>query len=165
LARAIAASRRHYGDAKDADLNVTISHRKRRKISSAKQAAAAVGKECVEIPAGDDPSYQCFVGTRLVGNSTAGKVVNGGRYTVASIGPAGVGLVDEITGDEFELSPLNVSKQCILAWALCYPKIQGSTERGTVLLHDMGSKHLRRHHLYVGLSRVVSGGMVFISAE
>ena len=39
-----------------------------------------MGKECVDIPAGGDPSFRCLVGTKLVGSSTTGKVVNGGRY-------------------------------------------------------------------------------------
>jgi len=164
MARAVSAARRQYGTVEDADLHVTISHRKRRAISSAKQARAAVGKECIQISAGDDPSYQCFVNTRLVGNATAGKIINGARYTVKSIGER-IALKDEMTGEEFDVTLENLSRQCILAWAMCYPKVQGCTEQGTVLLHDMGSKHLRRHHLYVGLSRVVDGANVFISAE
>ena len=35
-----------------------------------KQLAAAVGKETVLIPGGDDPEYQCFEGTRLIGSCT-----------------------------------------------------------------------------------------------
>ena len=166
LSKAVSAARGRYGDAEDADLHVTISHRKRRAISTAKQARAAQGKPCIAIPAGDDPGFQCFVGTRLVGNATASKIVNGGRDTVTAIGQERIALIDEMTGgDEFEVSLENVSKQCILAWALCYPKVQGCTEQGTVLLHDISSKHLKRHHLYVGLSRVTDGGNVFVARE
>ena len=165
LSKAIKESRKRYLEKDEADLHVTMSHRKRRVISTAKQAQAAVGKECVEIPGGDDPKFQCFVGTRVVGNSTCGKIVNGGRYTVTCIGQERVCLKDEMTDDEFEVSLDNVSKHCILAWALCYPKVQGCTERGTVMLHDMASPYLKRCHLYVGLSRVTDGSNVYISSD
>ena len=136
-----------------------------RSISSAKQARAAQGKECVEVPAGDDPAFPCFVGTRLVGSSTSGKIVNGGRYTVTRIGGERVCLKDELTGDEFETSLELISKHCLLAWAMVYNKVQGCTESGTVMLHDMGSKYLRRCHLYVGLSRTTSGSNVSIARD
>ena len=145
-------------------MHVTIIHKRRRVISSAKQAQAAVGKECVEIPAGDDPAFQCFVGTRLVGSSTSGKFVNGGRYGVTRIGGERVCLKDEMTKDEFEVSLEAISKHCLLAWAMVYNKVQGCTETGTVVLH-VGSKSLRRCHLYVGLSRTTNGNNVSIAYD
>ena len=50
-----------------------------------------------------------------------------------------------------------ISKNCILAWALTYPKIQGTPETGTIVLHDFKSRHLKKCHIYVGLSRVTDG--------
>ena len=136
-------------------------------ISNAKQRRAAEGKECVEIQAGEDPAFPCFVGTRLVGGSTNGKFVNGGRYTVTRIGGERACLKDELTEDEFETSLEAISKHCLLAWAMVYPKVQGRTESGTVLLHDIYpcSKFLKRCHLYVGLSRVTDGNNVFIARD
>jgi hypothetical protein len=165
ITKAVSAARRRYGHAEDADLHVTISHRKRRAISTAKQQKASEGKECVRIPACDDNSFQCFVGTKLIGSSTAGRIVNGARYEVTRIGPERVALKDLATHEELELTLEAVARQCTLGWALCYPRVQGCTETGTVLLHDMSSKYLKRHHLYVGLSRVTDGSNVFISAE
>ena len=72
-------------------------------------------------------------------------------------------LEDHTTGVNFEVTPEALSKNCILAWALTYPKVQGITEKGTVFLHDLGSKHFKKCHLYVGLSRVTDGKHVFIS--
>lgn len=170
-AKAISESKKRYREATDADLHVTISHKRRRIISSSKQAEAAQGKDCVEVPAGDDPAFKCFVGTRLVGSSTSGKMTNGGRYTVISLHKGGatipehIALKDDTTNDEFDVSLENISKHCKLAWALCYPKVQGCTEQGTILLHDMDSRYLRRCHLYVGLSRVTDGGNVFIARD
>ena len=166
VSRAVAAAKRRYGQAEDADLHVTISHRKRRTISTAKQAQAALGRPCISIPASDDePGFLCFAGTKLVGNSTAGRVINGARYIVTSICPERVALKDLATNEEFGLTPEGVSRLCILGWALVYPRIQGCTETGTILLHDMNSKYLRRHHLFVGLSRVTDGRNAFISPE
>ena len=146
-------------------MHVTISHKRRRVISSSKQAQAAVGKECVEIPAGDDPGFTCFVDTKLVGNSTSGKIVNGARYIVTRIGKERLCLKDEMTKDEFDVNPDIISKHCSLAHAMVYNKVQGSTENGSVLLHDTASPWFKRCHLYVGLSRVTSGSNVFIARD
>ena len=73
--------------------------------------------------------------------------------------------MDEITEGEFETGVEAISKHCILAWADCYPKVQGCTEQGTVMLHDMGSKYLQRCHLYVALSRIIDGSNVFITSD
>ena len=58
----------------------------------------------MEVPEGDDPAFPCFAGTKLVGSSTAGKFVNGGRYVVTRVGGERVCLKDEMTKDEFETS-------------------------------------------------------------
>ena len=102
------------------------------------------------------------MGTRLVGNVTNGKIVNGGRYGVVSINN-GITIEDHSTGATFEVTPEALSKTCILAWALTYPKVQGITETGTVFLHDLGSKHFKKCHLYVGLSRVTDGKHIFVA--
>ncbi len=164
ISNAIEASRVGYGgaDDADADLHVCISHRRRRAIAHEKQGRLAEGRECVEIPAGDDPAFPCFVGTKLVGNATTGRIVNGGRYTVTAIGGGKVALVDDTTGDAFETSAEACGKCCLLGHAMVYNKVQGATESGTVMLHDMGSKHFRRCHLYVGLSRVTAGEHLFV---
>ena len=151
-------------DAEDADLHVCISHKRRRMISSSKQERAAEGKECVKIPDGDDAGYKCYVGTRLVGSSTSSRVVNGGRYLVTKIGEC-VSLVDELTKEEFEMTTEAISKRCLLAHAMTYNKVQGSTENGTVMLHDTSSNFFRKCHLYVGLSRATTGSNVFIARD
>ena len=133
-------------------------------ISTAKQARAAVGKDCVKVPAGDDPEYMCFEGTKLVGNSTNSKFVNGSRYTVSRIGER-VGIKDDMMEEVFETSLDAISKRSLLAWAMVYNKVQGATESGTVMLHDTSSRYFKKCHLYVGLSRATSGSNVFVSHE
>ena len=157
LSKAIGQSRKRYRETEDADLHVTISHKKRRAISTFKQAKVAIGTECIEIPAGDDPSFQCFVGTELVGSSTTGKVVNGGRYLVMAISKEQVRLKDQMTENEFDVSPEFISKHCLLGHALVYNKVQGATEQGIILLHNTTSPYFKRCHLYVGLSRATDG--------
>ncbi len=112
-------------------------------------------------PAGDDPPYKCYVGTRLVGSATGGKFINGARYLVKGLGPQLV-LQDELTGDKFTASLEAVSGHTLLVWAIVYNKAQGCTVEGTVCLHDMANKYFRRCHLYVGLSRVTEGGNAFV---
>ena len=165
MTKAIQKVKKHYPipeHVTEADLHICISHWRRRKISLEKQTKAAEGKACIQIPSGEDPSYPCFVGTRLVGNVTNGKIVNGGRYEVIRITDNLI-LQDHTTGTTFDMTPEALSKTCILAWALTYPKVQGITETGTVILHDLGSKHFKKCHLYVGLSRVTDGKHIFVS--
>ena len=98
-------------------------------------------------------------------SSTNGKFVNGGKYTVTELGDACVTLKDEITDNIFQASIESVSKSCTLAHAVVYPRVQGCTVNGTVVLHDLQSPFLLRNHLYVGLSRATDGSNVFISSE
>ena len=55
-----------------ADLHICISHWRRRMISITKQREVAKGKACLEVPAGEDPAYPLFIGTKLMGNATNG---------------------------------------------------------------------------------------------
>ena len=167
LSKAVAKTKKYYSapaNLPEVDLHVCLSHWRRRQISLRKQTQAALGKECVEVPAGDDPAYPIFVGTRLVGNSTNGKFVNGTRYIVTQLLNNGKIMLED-AGKQIETNVDLVSKHCILAWALTYPKVQGITETGTIILHDCQSRHFKKCHLYVGLSRVTNGSNVFISQD
>ena len=113
------------------------------------------------MPAGDDPAYKCFVGTRLIGSATGGKFINGARYRVKGLGPQLV-LQDEMTGDKFTASLEAVSRHTLLAWSMVYNKARSCMVHSAVCLHDMTNKYFRRCHLYVGLSRVTDGGNVFV---
>jgi ATP-dependent exoDNAse (exonuclease V) alpha subunit len=77
-------------------------------------------------------------------------------------GAKNFGTFDELTEYEFKVSLEAVNKHCLLAWAMTYQKVQGSTEAGTVMLHNTSNEYFRRSHLYVGLSRVTDGGNAFI---
>ena len=77
-------------------------------------------------------------------SSTHGKFVNGGKYTVTELGDACVTLKDEITENMCQASAGAVSKSCTLAHTMVYPRVQGCTVNGTVLLHDLQSPFLKR---------------------
>ena len=95
-------------------------------ISITKQKEAAKGMACIEVPAGEDPAYPLFIGTKLVGNATNGKFVNGARYVVKDVlAGAKVLLEDTGKGDTMETTVELISKNCILAHALTYQKVQG----------------------------------------
>ena len=131
------------------------------------QAQATKGKDSrdtIRIPEGDDPEYNCCVGTKLVGNCTSGKFVNGARYLVISFSENLV-LRDEATEKEFEATPDQIGRCTLLGHAMVYNKVQGSTEEGTVMLHGCSSPYFRKCHLYVGLSRVTTGSNVFVASD
>ena len=161
LGAAITLTRKIYQRATDADLHICLSHRRRRVISCRKQAHFAKRKAYVKIPAFNDPSYQCCVGTKIIGSTTQGRIVNGGRYEVPSISE-NIRLKNILTEEEFTLTTAAIGQFTQLGWACVYQKVQGQTCEGTILLHDLNSCFASLTHLYVGLSRATSGANVFV---
>jgi hypothetical protein len=129
-----------------------------------KQAAAAVGKKCISVPKWDDPEYKCFVGTKVVGACTSGRIVNGANYTVEQLVSSDRVLLRD-DADSFEVSTEQLAKTTQLGWAVTYHKLQGESEERTLLLHDLGHRHMTRAHLYVGVSRNRDGSCVFIARD
>jgi len=166
LAQTIAVCRKRFQMAQDADLHVCLSNRRRRYISQNKQAAAAAGKICISVPAWDDPGYKCFVGTQVIGCCTSGRIINSVSYTVAQlVNNDKVLLRDDGLGESFEISTEQLAKTTQLGWAVTYHKLQGESEDRTLLLHDLGHKHMTRAHAYMGVSRVRDGARVFVARE
>ena len=165
LRKAVALSRKQYPPMGEVDLHICISHRQRRAISASRQVEAAKGKETIRIPGGDDPEYDAFVGTRLVGNCTSGRFVNGARYRILAFSETGLLLQDEATEKEFEATSEQIGRCTLLAHAMVYNKVQGSTEEGRVMLHGCSSPYFRRCHLYVGLSRTTAGSCVHVASD
>ena len=102
------------------------------------------------------------MGTKLIGSSTQGKIVNGGRYLVVEIRPC-IKIKNMLSDEHFDMTKDSLCKYTQLGWAVVYQKVQGQTCDGTVLLHDLHSKFFNRAHLYVGLSRVTDGSKVFVA--
>ena len=158
LATAIAWTRGAYKRTERAQLHLTISHRKRRRINTRLQSAFA-GENGVDVPAHDgEPEYRCVPGTPLVGSCTGRGFVNGAFYEVREVQQNLLKVVDKLTGEVLECTPEVLAKHTCLAHAVVYNRAQGLTIRGqTVCLHDLQSHYFRRAHLYVGLSRVTNG--------
>ena len=165
LRKAVALSRQRYPLNGEVDLHICISHRQRRAISASMQVEAAKGKTTIRIPGGDDPEYDAYEGTRIVGNCTSGKFVNGARYVMSSFSNGCILLKDEATAKEFEATPKQVGRCTLLAHAMVHNKVQGSTMEGTVCLHGCSSQYFRKCHLYVGLSRTTAGSRVHVASD
>ena len=159
LGQALETALGKYKKAEDGDLHVCLSHNKRRAINSEKHNIFAANKSCVEIPAHEkEPGYQLCLGTKLIGCCTSGNIVNGGRYVVLAIGET-IRLKGK---EEFSISPEVLSRTTQLGYACVYQKVQGRTEGGTVVLHDLTHRYATIEHLYVGISRVTHGSRAFI---
>ena len=171
LGKAVTESKKRYREADDADLHICISHKRRRIISHEKQkrlASSMKDNDCVKVPISPDgePEFLLFEGTQLIGNTTNGKIVNGGMYSVIKVtqGKDQVTLQDD-KGETFEISLEAISKCCLLAHAMVYNKVQGRTVPGSLMLHDTSSKYFKNCHLYVGLSRATHGDNVFVACD
>ena len=146
----------------ESDWDLVISRYKRRSINDRRQRQAARGKDTVAIPAGSDPGFNCFAGTRLMGaNNCHRDIINGGLYVVIALIP--LRLSDEESGAEFLLSPEQIAKHTRLRWACTYPSVQGRTLQGTVALWGLSSQHFTSRHLYIGLSRATHGSLVQVN--
>jgi len=142
------------------DLHLVISHRHRISLNTTEQDKFCQGKPSVLIPAQDcEYEYNCIIGTPLVGSCTNKKFLNGAFYEIIEINPLRV--KDTLTEEIIECTPEVLSKHTCLAHAVVYNRAQGLTIKDkTICLHDLFSKHFKRNHLYVGLSRVTNGNNI-----
>ena len=162
LGEAVALAKRRHPPNTNADWNLVMSNARRKGISITKQMRMATGRQTVMVPQGEDPAYPLFVATKLIGCLTIKKCVNGAFYEVLSIGKV-CQVRDELTGEVWEASPEDLSQCCQLRHAMTYSKCQGQSLIGTVALWDLHSEHFTRRHLYVGISRVRHGSLLFIN--
>ena len=93
---------------------------------------------------------------------TIKRCVNGAFYEVLSVGRF-CHLRDDLTGEVLEATPEDLSKCTQLRHAMTYSKAQGQTLAGTVGLWDLDNFHFSRRQLYVGLSRVRHGSLLFVN--
>ena len=100
------------------------------------------------------------MGTKLIGCLTIKKCINGAFYEVVSIGNL-CQVRDELTREVWESTPEHLSQCTQLRHAMTYSKSQGQTLTRTVALWDLNSEHFARQHLYVRISRVRHGSLMF----
>jgi ATP-dependent exoDNAse (exonuclease V) alpha subunit len=138
------------------DLHLVISHKHRKMLNKTEQDAFSQGKVSVLIPEHDELAYKCVTGTPIIGTCTNKKIINGAFYELINVNP--LQIKDTLTNEIIDCTPDLLSKNTTLAWSVVYNRAQGLTIKNKVIcLHDMHSKHFKRNHLYVGLSRVTNG--------
>jgi ATP-dependent exoDNAse (exonuclease V) alpha subunit len=156
LQSAINLTMQRYKKRSKIDLHLVISHRHRRELNTKEQELFSQGKMSILIPEHDESPYNCVIGTPIIGTCTNRKIINGAFYEVININP--LQIKDTLTDDILSCTPDLLSKNTSLAHSVVYNKAQGLTIKNKVIcLHDMQSKHFKRNHLYVGLSRVTNG--------
>ena len=70
---------------------------------------------------------------------------------------------DELTREVWETTPEHLSQCVQLRYAMTYSTSQGQSLTGTVALWDLHSEHFTRQHLYVGISKVRHGSLLFVN--
>jgi hypothetical protein len=146
------------------DWNIFMSNYRCKKINEGMQAAAAREHQGgTKIQINGEVPFQCFVGTKLIGcNSTLKGIVNGAFLIVTAIAGEKIRVRDEDTGTEADYNPVQLAKHTRLRWALTLCSVQGRSLKGAIAIHDTGSRHFDKTHLYVALSRATDGSSVHI---
>jgi hypothetical protein len=149
--------------ARACDWNIVMSNYRRKKINEGMQAAAAREHQGTKVQINGEVPFECFVGTKLIGcNSTLKGIVNGAFLIVTALAGEKIRVQDEDTDVEAEYSPVQLAKHTRLRWALTLCSVQGRSLKGTIAIHDTGSVHFDKTHLYVALSRATDGSSVHI---
>jgi hypothetical protein len=160
------AERRYPATHSGCDWNIVLSHYRRKKINERMQAEAAAKHSGARVRiSGGEVTFDCFVGTKLIGcNNTLKGIVNGAFLTVTSVQASKISLRDEdVPGStEITVTPTQLAKHTRLRWALTLCSVQGRSLPGTVGIHDTTSQHFDSAHLYVALSRATDGRNVHI---
>ena len=83
---------------------------------------------------------------------------------MTSVSEDSIGLRDEQTSEEFDVTPAQLAKHTRLRWALTVWACQGRTLQGTVAIHESRNRHFSPTHLYVALTRTTSGADIWLAA-
>jgi hypothetical protein len=157
---------------KQGDFHLVLSHRRRVALNHACQKDAVAryradnpGAPILSIAAPEEDTgllntqqdFEIFAGTRLIGaNNETKAVVNGGFLLVKSVSDEGC-LVEDETGEEHELTTVQLTRSTRLAWAITITASQSREFGGRVAIWDTDSPHFSRAHLYTALTRVKIG--------
>lgn len=162
VSEALKIASRTYPPRYGCNWNIVMSNYRRKQLNGEMQAAAAREHSGPKVRVQGEVPFECFVGTKLIGcNSTLKGIVNGAFLLVTAIGEK-IRVRDEDMGVESEYTPLQLAKHTKLRWALTLCSVQGRSLKGTIAIHDTGSVHFDKTHLYVALSRATDGSCVHI---
>lgn len=110
--------------------------------------------------------FDLFAGTKLIGcNSDHSQIKNGDMLLVRMLKPTSAMILNEDSGEIFELSHAGVMKHARLLWAITITASQGRTLRGKVTLWDLHSRFFTTTHLYVAASRCTGADMFQVASE
>ena len=119
------------------DWNLVLSNYRRRKINKQRQACAASKHAGTKVRVDGEVSFDCFVGTKLIGcNSALKGIVNGAFLLVTAIEDDKITVRDEDMGEEAYYTPAQLADHTRLRWALTLCSVQGRSLQGTVAIHD-----------------------------
>ena len=145
------------------DWNIVMSNYRRRKVNKERQAVAASQHVGTKVRIDGEVSFQCFVGTKLIGrNSALQGIVNGAFLLVTAIQDDKITLLDEDLGVQADFTAAQLAKHTRLRWALTLCSVQGRSLPGSIAIHNTRSRHFDVRHLYVALSRATDGANVHI---
>jgi hypothetical protein len=166
IADAVRAAKQVFRHTGQARWNLCISHRKRVEINRLHNRAAAPS-DCVFLEIRGRPvqgnaaqSMLVWPGIELLGCVQAERkgIRNGCLYTVESIDETSETL--RLQGLDVDFTFEQVKHWLRLSFAQTYASCQGTEFGDSLCLHDCGSRHFSRRHLFVGLSRARVGTKV-----
>ena len=163
LADALEQATQRYPPKHGCTWNLVMSNFRRRKVNKERQAVAASQHVGTKVRIDGEVSFQCFVGTKLIGrNSALQGIVNGAFLLVTAIQDDKITLLDEDIGEQADFTAAQLAKHTRLRWALTLCSVQGRSLPGSIAIHNTRSRHFGVRHLYVALSRATDGANVHI---
>ena len=161
LEDALEQAAKRYPPKDGCDWNIVMSNYRRRKVNKERQAVAASQHVGTKVRIDGEVSFQCFVGTKLIGrNSALQGIVNGAFLLVTAIQDDKITLLDEDIGEQADFTAAQLAKHTRLRWALTLCSVQGRSLPGSIAIHNTRSRHFDVCHLYVALSRATDGAKV-----
>ena len=146
-------------------MTICLSHKKRRRINAASNAAGGLRIPCEDCEEG---FFWCQAGVRLVGTSRARHLVNGMQYEVLEASlpllllEELVPRVGEAHTRHVEISPEVLGEEATAAYAVTNAGVQGKTCRKKLRICDVDNPFMTSEHLYVALSRATEEANVRI---
>ena len=139
--------------------NACLSHVRRRSTNEQCYHQYAKGERLQALLCEENVS-EVYIGSPLFA-TTSKKLSNGSFLEVVSWTDTTV-LVRDLETDKETSILHNDLRFCRLGFACTYQALQGRTLRQSIQLHCLSHPRFTRKHLYVGLSRAVSGDLISI---
>jgi hypothetical protein len=165
IADVISEARRMFPDA-PARHNLVISHRKRvainRQVNNANAGQGAVFLKASPTRGQNNATQSMWIwpGLQLLGACSGVKkgLKNNCLYTVAAVSPESITLEGGLA-----LTHVQALAWLRLSYARTYASIQGTEYSESIRLHDTSCPHFTHRHLFVAVSRAMTGAVISIA--